>query len=390
MKLISFKTDIHIDESQPPCVKGKQYIISDGFLQQIKDNFSVESIESIIPFPVDPSKKYNGQDLTGKKLLVWRTGGMGDLCFITPNLRYIKENFKDSKIIFGCGPRFKYGMMNHPYVDELVGLPIDYELLLSADYYLMFEGIIESNEEAHHMNAYDLFEKAFGFQNKIEKDKKIPVLGLSTEHEKKHRALLADFLNKFPTQNQQNPLVVGIGLRASHIIRTIPPGIIDYMIKILLSNGCAVSLLGGQDDYEVVQSLPSAMDKRVFHAYKYSEDYRDTISHISMIDGVIGPDSSCVHIAAAFEKPVVGVYGAFPSRLRMPFYKNASGFDVKIACGPCFLHGIETCDYSNVQTKEPFCMYTHRPEVIVEEMLTILNAKSNAPNQPKNNPLQIA
>ena len=370
MKLISFNKDIQIDGDADPCKKGKPYIISDGFLQQIRDNFNSDIIESIIPFKEIPQKRYNGQDLTNKSIVIWRTGGMGDLCFITPNLKYIKDTFKNSKIIFGCGPKFKYGMMNHPHVDKLIPLPIDYELLIKNDYYIMFEGIIENNEMAKKVNAYDLFEAAFGFTGKISKENKVPVLGISPEHLNKNRLIKEKFIsdNKIPNDVK----FIGIGLKASHIIRSIIPQHINDMIALILKNGYIPVLLGGIDDKEVANQLPNAQLNQVLHFYKYSKDYRDTISQVSLLDGIIGPDSSVVHIASACKKPVVGVYGPFPSKLRLAHYQNCSGFDIQISCGPCFLHGIETCDYSEPLTKEPLCMFVHNPELIVDELLTLM------------------
>lgn len=374
MRLITFSKDVKMDDGMEPCRKGKRYIVSDGMFQQFKENFADGTIDGVFPFQEVPEKRYNGQDLTGKTLLVWRTGGMGDLCFITPNLRYIKETYKDSKIHFGCGPRFRYGVMHHPNIDKLVPLPIDYELLEKADYYLMFEGIIENNEQAKHTNAYDLFEAAFGFTGKISLEKKRPVLGISPDHLKVAKKMFSDFRKK-DADGQDIP-IIGIGLKASHIIRSIIPPHIHQMMGILIQNGVMVALIGGQEDKDIGNMLPLAGHPMVLQCYKHSKDYRDTIAHISQLDGLIGPDSSPIHMAAAFEKPVVGVYGPFPSALRMKYYKNASGFDAKPMCSPCFLHGIETCDYSDSHSKEPMCQHMHNPELIVKEMLLLLHYTS--------------
>lgn len=369
MKLITFTRDTPVAEDSEPCRKGKPYVISDGFLQQIRENFPPEAIESIVQFQESPEKRYRGQPLDGKTLVLWRTGGMGDLIFITPCLRHIKETWPTAQVWFGCGPRFKYGMMNHPHVDKLLPLPIDFELVQRADYYLMFEGIIENNPRARQVNAYDLFAESFGFQGKMRD--RLPVLGLSEDHVSAAEKMLA------AVPGPKGP-VVGVGLRASHIIRSIPPPVLDGIIGLLLQQGCAVALLGGKDDRDVVQQLQHRDHARVVHQYKGARDYRDTIAMVSLLDGVVGPDSSVVHMAGAFRKPVVGVYGPFPSALRMPYYVNASGFDVSLACGPCFLHGIETCEYSDVQSKEPMCMYVHRPDIIVNEMLALMKVKPGA------------
>lgn len=375
MKLIKFKKEISFDDSdkKSSCIPGKKYIVSEGFLEQIKDNVDDAQIESVEHFNEIKEKRYNGQNLDNKKIVIWRTGGMGDLCFITPNLRYIKESFKNTEITFGCGPRFKHGLMYHPFIDNLISLPINYDLLEKNDYYLMFEGIIENNENAKKYNAYDLFESYFGFTGKISKDKKIPVLGLNGDYVNKYSKIYSDFKKKNEVTHRP---MIGIGLKASHIIRSIPPNILYGIIMLLVNNGFPVNLLGSKEDSDIVQKMPNMNHNLIFHGYKYSDDFRDTLTMISLVDGVISPDSSTIHIGAAFDKPMVGLYGPFPSKLRTFYYKNCSCFDVKIPCGPCFLHGVETCEYSS-ENKEPACMHIHKPEYVVQEMITLLEASVN-------------
>lgn len=372
MRVITFKRETSFDSGGDRCFPGKKYIVSEGFLEQIKDMDS-GNIASIEMFKEDSKKAYSGQDLSGKTLLVWRTGGMGDLCFITPNLRYIKRTFENSRIVFGCGSRFKSGMIGHPHVDKLVSLPIDYELYESADYYIMFEGIIEGGGDAHRVNAYDLFQRRFGFEDKFSGADKRPVLGLSKEHVTKYESAMSKLFERLGGKRP----VVGLGVRASHIIRSAPLGVLMGIIQELVNRGIVVNLLGGQDDSEVVGRLPGMDHPLIVHGYRAATDFRDTIAQISLCDAVIGPDSSCVHIAAALDKPIVALYGAFPSHLRVAYYRRCTAFDVRIKCGPCFLHGIETCDYSN-EAKEPACMHQHQPEAIAREALILLQSSFGA------------
>lgn len=372
MKIIKFKEQVFLESKQKPCLPGKEYIISDGYLSQIVEMIGQQNIEGIYPFIENNEKRYRGQDLTDKTILVWRTGGMGDLCFITPNLRHIKNSFKNSKIIFGCGSKFSFGMMGHPHIDELIQLPIDKEYLDKSDYYLMFEGIIENNEEAHHKNAYDLFSEYFNF--KLKDEDKIPVLGVCEENLKNAKKLML---------NNDNKKIVGLGLKASHIIRSIVPKTLHEIMGLLIQNDIRVALIGSKDDAEIANLLPFSNHPLVIHCYKHSEDYRDAIAQISLVDGLIGPDSSPIHIAASFRKPIVGLFGAFPSELRIKYYIGATGMDAKLPCSPCFMHGISACDYSHPQNKEPMCMHIQQPHLVVQEMLMLIHY-TKPTNQSKN------
>lgn len=381
MRIIKFKETISLESSMKPCIPGNEYIISDGYLSQIVDMVGQNAIEGIYPFHEIQEKKYNGQDLTNKKILIWRTGGMGDLCFITPNLKHIKNTYKNSKIIFGCGHRFSYGMINQPHIDELIQLPIDKKYMDEADYYLMFEGIIENNPEAHQKNAYDLFSERFGFT--LKEEDKLPVLGICEKNLHSAKTLFAD--NNSKTDSMK---VVGLGLKASHIIRSIVPKTLHEIMAILIQNNTRVALIGSKDEAEIANMLPLSGHPMVIPCYKYSEDYRDAIAQISLVDGLIGPDSSPIHIAAAFKKPIVGLFGAFPSSLRMRYYKNATGLDARLPCGPCFMHGIGTCEYSHPSTKEPMCMHIHDANLAVKEILMLMHY-ANIPTTKVPNPSSL-
>lgn len=363
MKLVTFNNQVQLDDADT-CKPDNPYIVSDGFLQQIRDHVGA-SIKSIEQFFDIQEKRYCGQDLTGKSILIWRTGGAGDLCFITPYLKYIKDKYKDSKIFFGCGPRFKYVVIDNPHIDKLVPMPIDYSLIHKCDYYLMFEGIIETNQRAHSVNAYDLFEEYFNFKEKIPKESKVPTVVVNKECLSKAEKLVNKNLLK------DGKLLIGLGLRASHIVRCILPQQLHEIIDLIIKRGHIVGLLGSKGDAEIANLLGFNNNPQVIHFYKESDTFRDTIAQISLTSAVIGPDSGVLHLAAGLGKPLVGLFGPFLSRLRISYYPYASGFDTHIPCGPCFLHGIETCAYSDLQTKEPACMAVHNPEIVVNEILSV-------------------
>jgi hypothetical protein len=50
-----------------------------------------------------------------------------------------------------------------------------------------------------------------------------------------------------------------------------------------------------------------------------------------------------VQTAGALEKPLIGIYGPFPSEVRMKYFKNAIGLDSKVVCAPCYKHDFRTC-----------------------------------------------
>ena len=77
--------------------KRKKYVMGLGVYQQLHK--SQENKKALLK-PAKPEfskiyRPYVGQSLEGgKSLLVSRTGGIGDLLFIQPNLNYLKEKYQ--------------------------------------------------------------------------------------------------------------------------------------------------------------------------------------------------------------------------------------------------------------------------------------------------------
>ena len=105
--------------------KGKKYVMGLGVYQQIHK--PINGKKALLR-PTKPEfskvyRPYSGQSLNGKSILVSRTGGIGDLLFIQPNLVYLKKKYPDCYIRFACGPQYQAMVENWDCIDELLDLP---------------------------------------------------------------------------------------------------------------------------------------------------------------------------------------------------------------------------------------------------------------------------
>lgn len=104
------------------------------------------------------AKTYKGEDLTGKKLLCLRTGGIGDMLFLLPGLQYIKKKFNCE---IGVATKNSAPLLNSPAITDLYPVPFCSDIINKYDYFTHFQGIIENSpEEAKTTFAVDLFFKA--------------------------------------------------------------------------------------------------------------------------------------------------------------------------------------------------------------------------------------
>ncbi len=165
--------------------KNTEYIMPGAILKQLI---------SIYPGGIAESGRfedfYNPINVTSlpkkKTLLLFRSGGIGDVMFMLPLIKYLKKNF-EAKIKAGTTPSYITLLKNNPYIDYQFMMPFKLEEMKTSDYHLTFEGVIEDiDKEAKTIHAVDLFFKEAGVDfTKIKSEDKIPELGFDEFHLKK-------------------------------------------------------------------------------------------------------------------------------------------------------------------------------------------------------------
>ena len=82
-------------------IKKNKYIMGLGVYYQLHSDPSIKKRNYFLRPAAAKFKNmyrpYSGEDLTDKTLLIWRTGGIGDLLFIQPNLVYLKNKYPTVK-----------------------------------------------------------------------------------------------------------------------------------------------------------------------------------------------------------------------------------------------------------------------------------------------------
>lgn len=323
-------------------MKKENYVMSLGVYKQLHKINSL-NMKFLKPSPLKFSniyKPYNGENLDNKKILVWRHGGIGDLLFISPNLRYIKKTYPTSKIIFACGQQYRDMCKEWEFIDELIDLPFTTSRMFNVDYHVIFEGVIERTEEAKYVNAYELFSKWIGLnlQNEI----LVPEQRPNDDSLNKCKEILKQW-------NIDEKSFILIQPRASSPIRSPRPSIWKNVIDSLVSKyNCNVLITdspGNEKGVDLFISTLSNKDK-VYNFSKYSETIAETIAMTSLSKVVIGIDSSLIHIAESLKIPSVGIFGPFPGNIRLGTYKYCEWIDIKTECSPCFIHGNGLCKNS--------------------------------------------
>jgi len=310
-------------------------------------------------------KPYTGQDLSNKTLLIWRTGGLGDILFISPNIKHLKEIYPNCKIIFACGPQYQAMVKTWKFIDRVVDLPFSIRDLLDSDYHCIFEGVIERTKQAERENAYRLFTKWMGLN--LPDDKLLPKQEVEIEALERCRNTLKEW-------NIDEKSYIVMQMRASSPIRTPRPVLFKKLINKLTEKGHNVILTDLPRMEQTISKFIDELDnkEKVFNFSKYSKEISDTIALTSLAKLSTGTDSALMHISISVGTPIFGLYGPFPGNIRLETYPEnmRDWVDAKVDCSPCFIHSMYPC--KNTTNGFPKCYDVLDIDEIVERIERLL------------------
>ncbi|MCK5020398.1 MAG: hypothetical protein KAS32_25405, partial [Candidatus Peribacteraceae bacterium] len=176
---VAVNTTVHDQSGQStPLRKGSVLVMPIGVFNQMKKESGGSKRKVLKPFRrpfVDFFNRFDGfdgQNLDNKSLLIIRGGGFGDLLFLQPLIKKLKEKHPTCKITLASYGRFLPIIVNWPkgLIDNIVPVPFAKEIMSAHDYHLVFEGLIERNKEAERENCFDLHSTMAGIDIDMKDD----------------------------------------------------------------------------------------------------------------------------------------------------------------------------------------------------------------------------
>lgn len=285
----------------------------------------------------------SSQPRSPPKVLVHRSGGIGDLLLLTPALRTYKRRYPKGRIFVCTMTKLRGVLEGNPNVEGFVDWPPTEHEIREHDTWYFFENIIENNPDAREIHAVDLYARKLLGEHPLED--RVPELHL-TEDEK---AFAGDFLisgcrlpiegasksSEVEIRNQQSKISnlprIGIQVKASSPVRTWPAGPMSDLIQMLLDHA-QVFLFGAPGEVEFMGNHPHLVN---VSAMKMS--FRQSCAVLAGCQALVAPDSALLHAAAALGVPTVALFGPFPSKLRLTS-PCQQAIDAAGLCAPCFHH----------------------------------------------------
>lgn len=139
---------------------------------------------------------------------------------------------------------------------------------------------------------------------------------------------------------------IAVAIGAAHATKRIP---IDKIIEVCRGIETPIALLGGSEDRTVGEQIAKTAGSHVCNLAG-SLSLLQSASMVRQSKVVVTPDTGMMHIAAAFSKPIVSVWGnTIPGFGMTPFYPDGVAgrgiiLEVKgLKCRPCSKIGKDTC-----------------------------------------------
>ncbi len=308
---------------------------------------------------------------------------LGDIILTEPITALLKKEFPDADIDYLTKPVFKELVSLFPHVDNI---HTDYKnrgflkSLGQYDYAFDLHGKLSSAIALHAIRATKKFtyKKQRLLRQKIvagRTDASIsstsslyfsaiePVIGkqdipnpsITIPH-------IEDILNK------TDRLQVGIFPGASYNSKRWPSEYFKLLIEDLISKSKAeVTLLGSKSEYELCESIASIHP--TYCTNRAGEfDLVRLAKFVSEFDLLITNDSGPMHLASAYAKPLVAIFGATHPRLGFaPMNDNAVVLTMDYPCQPCSLHGGDVCPLKHFR-----CMQDILPDEVYNACLKVL------------------
>lgn len=302
-----------------------------------------------------------------KKILIIRFSSIGDIVLTTPIIRCVKKQFPDAEVHYVTKEVFKNILIHNPYIDKVHAFKEDISELYEPLKAENFDVVIDLHKNLRSLRLKQkLKAKNYSF-DKLNLQKFLAVnfkqinklpnkhivdryfdavapLGIKSDgkgldhfiHQNDRvdvSSLLTDHLQKTFVA-----LVVG----GSYFTKKIP---LNKLSEICKNSKLPIIVLGGKEDKPVGDELQNQFPHLINTCGQYT--INQSASIIEQAEWVVSSDTGLMHIAAAYNKKIISMWGnTIPEFGMSPYLPNLENkiLEVKnLSCRPCSKLGYKKC-----------------------------------------------
>jgi ADP-heptose:LPS heptosyltransferase len=318
------------------------------------------------------------------KFLIIRFSSIGDIVLTTPVIRCLKQQVPGAEVHFLTKQNFKSIVEHNPYVDKIMLLEHSFELMIHELQQENYDYIIDLHHNIRTLRIKRALKvKSYSF-NKLNLHKwlrtALHINILPKIHiVDRYLATVKSFgvkndgqgLDYFiPAKDEVKPEdlptshkfgYIGVVIGAAHNTKKLP----IHKLKELCSKiNHPIILLGGPEDRTAGDEIASVDEVKVYNACgKFN--LNESADLVRKAKVIISHDTGLMHIAAAFKKTIISVWGnTVPSFGMTPYYGDYQDKEtrfeiVKLWCRPCSKIGYKKCPLGHFK-----CMNFHDIETM--------------------------
>lgn len=301
------------------------------------------------------------------KILIVRFSSIGDIVLTTPVVRCVKQQLGGVELHFLTKEKFASVIRHNPYIDKLYTMDDELGEVIPQLKAENYDYIIDLHHNARTLRLKKALGKTSYSFNKLNWEKflmvyfkinRLPakhivdrymetVLPLGVKNDgkgldyfisEKDEVIISSTL---PTafHSAYDVLVIG----GSYFTKRIP---LHQLLEICKHNVRPLALLGGKEDKEIANQVAMAYEEKTVNLCG-SLNLNQSASVIRQSQKVISSDTGLMHIAAAYHKDIISLWGNTIPEFGMGPYmagEQSKILEVKgLSCRPCSKLGYHKC-----------------------------------------------
>ncbi|MEO6819050.1 MAG: glycosyltransferase family 9 protein [Ginsengibacter sp.] len=320
------------------------------------------------------------------KILIIRFSSIGDIVLTTPVIRCLRKKFPEAAIHYLTKEKFGGVVSSNPYLNRVLFLAENIETTIEEIKEEKYDYIIDLHHNLRTLRIKQALKKtSFHSFPKLNIEKWIYTNFKVNVMPSKHivdryletvsslgvvnDGLGLDFFIPEEDKLNQDDLpfshihgYIAIAIGAAHFTKRLP---VEKLKELVSKIDFPIVLLGGKEDAENGHLIAEAETVKVYNACgKFSlNESADIIRNAKL---VISHDTGLMHIAAAFEKTILSVWGnTVPSFGMYPYKTRYEVFQVyKLWCRPCSKTGFDKCPLGHFK-----CMKLQSMDALAERAM---------------------
>jgi len=297
------------------------------------------------------------------KILIIRFSSIGDIVLTSPVVRCLKEQLAGLELHYLTKKSYETVLAGNPHLDKIHYLENSLSDCISELKNEHFDYIIDLHHNLRTLWIKTKLGVSSSSFDKLNRQKWLLVnfkmnvlppvhivdrylqtvefLGVKNDSKGLDYFFLKNYdLNELLPASHQKFIAIVIG--AQHATKRLP---VEKLIELCIKIKGPLVLLGGPEDKDRAEEITHAAGLLVFNGcgrFKLDE----SAFLISHAEKVISHDTGLMHIAAAFNKPIVSVWGNTVPEFGMYPYKSDHSCIIQVdnlSCRPCSKIGFNTC-----------------------------------------------